>query len=176
MPNIDLSRHPRVFIDRTERIWVVGQSTYGIIGASTTEEGAHRIPEVVRPSELPVHVTEVMLHRPSLQPIYGGPTLLEALWAEMDRLMAGLMTGQDAEDICGRDSCDSYDAKTGHCSHSDSGDKYRAQELAWVLAVVTNAYNPSIDAIRAEAVRRWNEEVAADDQDDMNTRPQGADQ
>lgn len=139
MPNINLKDHPQIFQDRPQQIWVVGQSTYGIIGASTTEEGAVEIPEIVTPSELPVHVTRVTLHRPSLQPIYGGPTLLEALWAEMDRMMAGLMTGQDAE---------------------DGGDKYRAQELAWVLAIVTNAYNPDIDAIRAEAVRRYNEEVA----------------
>jgi hypothetical protein len=152
VPNINLKDHPQIFQDRPQQIWVVNQQTYGVIGASATLEGAHQIPELVRPSELPFTVTEVTLHRPSLQPIYGGPTLLEALWAEMDRLMAGLMTGQDAE---------------------DGGDKARAQELAWVLAIVTNAYNPSIDAIRAEAVRRWNEEV---DQDDMNTRPQGADQ
>ena len=140
MPNIDLRDHPQVYLDRPQQIWVVSQSTYGIIGASVSEEAAHEIPEVKRPSELPVHVTEVTLHRPSLQPIYGGPTLLEALWAEMDRLMEGLMTGADAE---------------------DGGDRYRAQELAWVLAIVTNAYAPSVDAIRAEAVRRWNEQQEA---------------
>ncbi len=139
MPNIDLSKHPQIFQDRPQQIWVVSQSTYGIIGAATSEEGASKIPELVRPTELPHHVTEVTLHRPALQPIYGGPTLLEALWAEMDRLMAGLMTGTDAE---------------------DEGDKFRAQELAWVIAIVTNAYNPSIDAVRAEALRRWNEEVS----------------
>jgi hypothetical protein len=43
----------------------------------------------------------------------------------------------------------------------DGGDRYRAQELAWVLAIVTNAYAPSVDAIRAEAVRRWNEQQEA---------------
>lgn len=155
MPNIDLSRHPRVFIDRTEKIWVVVPKN-GIdwpLEAFTTEEAAR---EYYQKHGSGLHsAEEATLHRPSLQPIYGGPTLLEALWAEMDRLMAGLMTQQDAE---------------------DGGDRYRAQELAWVLAVVTNAYNPSVDVIRAEALRRWNEEVAEDDQDDMNTRPQGADQ
>lgn len=70
-----------------------------------------------------------------LKPIYGGPTLLEALWAEMDRLMEGLMTGQGAE-----------------------GDRYRAEELAWVLAIVSNPYDPSVDRIRAETMDRWNAE------------------
>ena len=79
---------------------------------------------------------QVSLHRPDLRPIYGGPTLLEALWTEMDRLMEGLMTKADAE---------------------DGGDRYRAEQLAWVLAIVTDPYNPSMDAIRAETVRRWNE-------------------
>lgn len=153
MPNIDLSKHPRVFIDRPEQIWVVVPKGDGPITAHSTEEAAKR--QYVGTKGRNHAPEEVTLHRPSLQPIYGGPTLLEALWAEMDRLMAGLMTGQDAE---------------------DEGDKYRAQELAWVIAVVTNAYNPSVDAVRAEALRRWNEEVAADDQDDMNTRPEGADQ
>lgn len=78
-------------------------------------------------------------HRPrnpeSLTPIYGGPTLLEALWNEMDRLMEALMTGQSSE---------------------DSGDKFRAEELAWVLAIVTNPYEPSMDRIRAETMDRWN--------------------
>lgn len=139
MPNINLKDHPQIFQDRPQQIWVVSQSTYGLLGASTDEAEAAHIPEIVGDtSRLPVTVTRLTLHKPSLQPIYGGPTLLEALWAEMDRLMAGLMTAEDAE---------------------DGGDRYRAQELAWVLAIVTNAYNPSIDAIRAEAVRRYNEEV-----------------
>jgi hypothetical protein len=153
VPNINLKDHPQIFQDRPQQIWVVARvgDEDHVHAAYTTEDEAEG---VITNGDLPwgASAVEVTLHRPSLQPIYGGPTLLEALWAEMDRLMAGLMTGQDAE---------------------DGGDKARAQELAWVLAIVTNAYNPSIDAIRAEAVRRWNEEV---DQDDMNTRPQGADQ
>lgn len=109
---------------------------------------------------------QIELHRPpALRPIYGGPTLLEALWGEMDRLMEGLMTKSDAE---------------------DGGDKYRAQELAWVLAVVTDPYNPSVDSIRKSAMERWKaaeaeaaaqeEALNPDDQEDMMTRPEGADQ
>jgi hypothetical protein len=70
------------------------------------------------------------------RPVYQGATLLEALWSEMDRLMEGLMTDQDAE---------------------DGGDRYRAAELAWVLALVSQPYAPNVDAIRTEAMRRWNE-------------------
>jgi hypothetical protein len=145
VPNIDLTQHPQNFIDRPLQIWVA-MAGDDPVAAYTSEEAA----EAKHGFSV-----EVTLHRPSLQPIYGGPTLLEALWAEMDRLMEGLMTGTDAE---------------------DEGDRYRAQELAWVLAIVTNAYNPSIDGIRAEAMRRWNEAQAAAEQDDMNNRPEGADQ
>lgn len=130
MPNIDLSAHPQVYLDRPQQIWVA-MSGDDPVAAYVSEEAAE---------ERHGFSVEVTLHRPSLQPIYGGPTLLEALWAEMDRLMEGLMTGADAE---------------------DGGDRYRAQELAWVLAIVTNAYAPSVDAIRAEAVRRWNEQQEA---------------
>lgn len=99
---------------------------------------------------------EAALLRPDLRPIYGGETLLEALWSEMDRLMEGLMTDQDAEDVCGRKSNCEWSSEDNPCQHEDNGDRYRAQELAWVLAIVTNPYNPSVDAIRAEAVARWN--------------------
>jgi hypothetical protein len=143
MPNIDLRDHPQIFQDREQRIWVVSQSTYGIVGASTDQVQAAKIPEIKGDmSVLPITVQGVTLHSPSLQPIYGGSTLLEALWAEMDRLMEGLMTGTDAE---------------------DEGDKYRAQELAWVIAIVTNAYVPSVDLVRVEAMRRWNEQQAEAD-------------
>lgn len=152
---INVGDHPQNFIDRTRQIWVIvpkaGTSGGKLpIEAFSTEEAAR---ERYRNGRSQLHSPEeVTLHQPSLQPIYGGPTLLEALWAEMDRLMEGLMTGTDAE---------------------DGGDKARAQELAWVLAIVTNAYNPSVDRIRAEAMDRWN---AQQDEDDMHTRPEGADQ
>jgi hypothetical protein len=80
-------------------------------------------------------IVEITLHRPSLRAVYGGPTLIEALWNEMDAIMERLMTGQ---------------------ANEDGGDKYRAEELAWVLAIVTNAYDPSVDRIRAETMARWN--------------------
>lgn len=117
----------------TETIFVADIQTYGIVGAATTPDQAMEIAKQI--SSLPNKIHTTQLHRPDLRPIYGGETLLEALWSEMDRLMEALMTGADAE---------------------DGGDRYRAQELAWVLAIVTNPYAPSVDAIRAEAVSRWN--------------------
>ncbi len=76
---------------------------------------------------------------PPKKPKHAGPSILELLWAEMDRLMEGLMTGADAE---------------------DGGDKFRAEELAFCLAVFTNPYEPNIDSIREETVRRWEESSA----------------
>jgi hypothetical protein len=137
---VDISNHPQNFIDRPQQIWICvpKPGTSGgklpILAHSTQEAAALAYKNGKSQYHSPEEST---LHRPSLQPIYGGPTLLEALWNEMDRLMEGLMTGTDAE---------------------DGGDRYRAQELAWVLAIVTNAYNPSVDRIRAEAMRRWNEQ------------------
>jgi hypothetical protein len=117
----------------SETIFVVQQTGFGIIGASVSQEGVDRIP--LPEPRRPFIVDTTQLHRPDLRPIYGGPTLLEALWTEMGRLMEGLMTGQEAE---------------------DGGDRFRAAELAWVLAIVTDPYSPSVDKIRAETVARWN--------------------
>jgi hypothetical protein len=94
-----------------------------------TKEAAR---EAYRPGEGYHSPEPAPLERQSLRPIYGGGTLIENLWSEMDRLMEGLMTGQEAE-----------------------GDRFRAEELAYVLAIVTNAYDPSIDRIRKEAMERW---------------------
>jgi hypothetical protein len=124
-----------VFSDRPEQIWVVvPKNGTGIpVEAFTSEKEAK---DHYQAHGSGLHSAEpATLHRPSLQPIYGGPTLLEALWTEMDRLMEGLMTQADAE---------------------DGGDRFRAAELAWVLAIVTNAYAPSVDKIREEAINRWN--------------------
>lgn len=159
---MEYDRTKLVYVDKPEQIWVRHFEDEAR-DAFVSQEAA----DAANADDSYYHVTQVTLHRPSLQPIYGGPTLLEALWSEMDSIMERLMTGQDAE-----------------------GDKFKAQELAWVLAIVTNAYAPSMDNIRAEAVRRWNaaeaeaeaeaeadaqEEALNPDQDDAMTRPEGAD-
>ena len=123
---------PLKFHEKQEEVWVVTQGEK-LIGVGVSEKATPDLPGIDK--ELPFESNKTVLYRPSLAPIYGGPTLLEALWDEMDALMERLMTDQVSE---------------------DGGDKFRAQELAWVLAIVTNAYDPSVDRIRAEAMDRWN--------------------
>lgn len=72
-----------------------------------------------------------------------GKSLIETLWDEMDRLMEGLMTDKDAE---------------------DGGDKYRAEQLCWVIAYFQNPYAPSMDAVREQAMERWELAQEAADQ------------
>lgn len=67
------------------------------------------------------------------------PSLHEKLWEEMDRLMEGLMTESDAE---------------------DGGDRFRAQGVAYCLAVFENPYAPSVPEIRKKAMARWKEQQA----------------
>lgn len=152
---------PLKFHDKQEPVWVVTQTGHGtpggIVGVGVSELATPDLPGIDKTK--PFHSTKTVLYRPSLAPVYGGPTLLEALWKEMDRLMESLMTGvENEEDVCGKDH---YTGEApAPCEHEDNGDKYRAQELAWVLAIVTNAYAPDVNAIRAEAMRRWNEAQA----------------
>jgi len=166
------------WVDHPTQIFVVHSDD--ILFATSTEQGAEAA--IATRKLKNVGVKEITLHRPSLRAVYGGPTLIEALWAEMDSIMERLMTLNTAEDRC-QQNCnwEKHLKETGRadfagCDHIDNGDKYRAQELAWVLAIVTNAYDPSVDRIRKEAMDRWNAAQAEADQDDMMTRPEGADQ
>ena len=152
---------PLKFHDKQETVWVVTQTGHGtlggIVGVGVSELATPDLPGIDKTK--PFHSTKTTLYRPSLAPVYGGPTLLEALWVEMDRLMELLMTGvENAEDVCGKPHSFNQDSmQSERCEHDDNGDKYRAQELAWVLAIVTNAYAPDVNQVRAEAMRRWNE-------------------
>lgn len=145
--------------ERAEQIQVVKQNLK-TLGAVMTEGAV--VPFVAKHGTLtkPFQTETMLLHRPSLAPIYGGPTLLEALWSEMDRLMEALMTGQTADDSCKIKGYHgvpaAYDDHQANCEHWDNGDRYRAEELAWVIALVTNPYDPSVDRVRAEAMERWN--------------------
>jgi hypothetical protein len=131
----DIERPTPIFTVHNETVWVVcrtgdGDSIADVHSTQDAAEGA------VSNGEYPwgVEAVKATLHRPSLRPVYGGPTLIENLWAEMDAIMERLMTGQQAE---------------------DGGDRFRAEELAWVLAIVTNAYDPDINRIRRETMARW---------------------
>jgi hypothetical protein len=143
--------------DRPEQIHLLVRTGFlspeAEVEAYVTKQGA----EIAHRDEMEIH--EITLHRPSLAPIYGGPTLLEALWSRMDDHMEALMTGA-----------------------ADDDTPAAARELAWVIAIVTNAYAPSIPWVKEEAMRRWNaanaqeEALNPDEQDDAMTRPEGADQ
>jgi hypothetical protein len=162
---MEYDRSKMDWVDHPEQIWVVFDESMemegAIHGAHSTEQGAQiAIADKLYGPEPAMR--EITLHRPSLRAVYGGPTLLEALWNRMDVHMEALMTGQEAEDTAAG-----------------------ARELAWVIAIVTNAYSPSIPWVKEEAMRRWNEaqaeadaqeEALNPDQDDVVTRPEGADQ
>lgn len=68
-----------------------------------------------------------------------GRSILSILWDELMTISERLLSGESAED--GRDPG-------------------RAEGVAYCIAVMTNPYKPDIEAVRAEVVRRWNEEVA----------------
>lgn len=68
-----------------------------------------------------------------------GRSILSMLWDELMSISERLLSGDPAED--GRDPG-------------------RAEGVAYCIAVMTNPYKPDIEAVRAEVVRRWNEEVA----------------
>jgi hypothetical protein len=162
------------WVDHPEQIWVIAEESVWLEGSIEEAHSSKQGAEAAIALNPKFHkrlgifeAREFTLHRPSLRAVYGGPTLIEALWNEMDAIMERLMTGNEKEDVCGRESCDSYDEETGVCSHVDNGDRYRAEELAWVLAIVTNAYDPSVDRIRAETMRRWKAaEAEADAQEE----------
>ena len=154
--------HDVKWADKDEDIWVMVRVGDGNnVADAFVSEAAARKAEERGDYSWGVEAVKTKLHRPALKPIYGGPTLLEALWNEMDRLMEQLMQPAGAD---------------------DPNDRWRAEELAWVLAVVSNPYDPSVDRIRAEAMARWNAaEVEADAQEraldpDPDARLEGADQ
>lgn len=63
-----------------------------------------------------------------------GLSIIHQLWSELDRLMAALKEGTDAD---------------------DGGDRFRAQGLAFALAVFINPASPDVQEIRRTAVERW---------------------
>lgn len=130
----DFTRPAPTFETVTSAAWIIVPKTGLVLKprAYATQEAALDAYRTLEGYYAPEAST---LEQQSLRPIYGGGTLIENLWAEMDAIMERLMTGQQAE---------------------DGGDRFRAEELAWVLAIVTNAYDPSVDRIRAETMERWN--------------------
>ena len=67
----------------------------------------------------------------------GGETILELMWQELMSVVDRLMTGQEAED--GRDPG-------------------RAEGLAYAIAIMQNPYLPNWEAVRDQAVDKWEAE------------------
>lgn len=66
-----------------------------------------------------------------------GKSIYEMLWDELMVIMERLMTGQESE---------------------DGGDRWRAEGVAYAIAVFTNPYAPNLDAVREQAMERWEAE------------------
>lgn len=70
---------------------------------------------------------------------HAGPSLLELLWVELDAVVDRIMG----------------DRATHGVGAEDSGDKGEAVGLAKAISIFLNPYHPQLDAVRAEAMRRW---------------------
>lgn len=75
-----------------------------------------------------------------------GKSLHEILWDELMTIMDRLMTGCEAED--GRDPG-------------------RAEGVAYCIAIFQNPYAPNIDSVRAEAMERWDADMASAEAQDI---------
>jgi hypothetical protein len=69
--------------------------------------------------------------RPASQ-VCGGKSLFEMLWEELDAIVERIMA-----------------------EAADEHDVGKAQGVAFAIATIQNPYRPSIEAVRAEAMRRW---------------------
>jgi hypothetical protein len=84
--------------------------------------------------------------------------LFEELWKELDTIVEHIMS-EEAPEVADFDSGVQYqDIDTGKATEVCI--KYgewrgQAQGIAYALAVLINPYQPDIEAIRAEAMERW---------------------
>lgn len=76
---------------------------------------------------------------------WAGRSVQEQVWAELDAVTERLLAGEDAQS-------------------ADGQDQGFARGLATALAIMTNPYHPSLDAVRAMALERQG--VARDDEDE----------
>lgn len=70
---------------------------------------------------------------------HAGASIYELIWAELDHVMDALMQAQPH----------------GATPEEAAALRNQAIGLARALAILTNPYAPDIDAIRAQAVERW---------------------
>lgn len=74
---------------------------------------------------------------------YAGPSILESAWAMLDELVDQIMS--DKLSLPGSEE----PATVGE-----------ALGVARVIALFLNPYNPNVDAVRAEAMQRWEDRQA----------------
>ena len=106
-----------------------------IISVQHEDGAAHQIPMTRVAGELLIDVVGQTLHD------WAGMSIIERIWAELDEVMDGLMDGSDAGEAA----------------------KGSALGLATALATMYNPLNPNVDAIREQAVDRWTERHADDE-------------
>lgn len=84
--------------------------------------------------------------------------LLAELWAELDTIVDHIMSTEEPE-VSDFDSGICYqDIETG--TAGDACKKWgewrgQAQGIAYAIAVLSNPYKPDVEAVRAEAMQRW---------------------
>jgi hypothetical protein len=74
-------------------------------------------------------------------PVQPAPSLVETMWARLDEITTELMRAAVNEPSL---------------PEEDWGQvKGEALGVAWCISVVESPYAPNVDAVRAEAMRRW---------------------
>lgn len=77
-------------------------------------------------------------------PVPPGPSILDKLWAEMDHQLGKLMA-LDAVDFPHEEAFEL----------ASTGQKGMCLGIAKCLAIMLAPYDPDVDAVRAEAMERW---------------------
>lgn len=89
----------------------------------------------------------------------GGKTLLQLLWDQLMEAYGDIMNWRPAYGV----DPDKVDDEALHPEDVGDRERYKgvALGLAQAIAFITNPYAPNVDAVREEAVRRWEERSEA---------------
>jgi len=86
-------------------------------------------------------------------PVRPGKSILETLWDELDAIVDRLQAdGPPNRELWMKRSTPEHIADEFQEYGEERG---RAQGVAHAIAILTNPYAPNVDAIREEAMRRW---------------------
>jgi hypothetical protein len=104
---------------------------------------------------------------------HAGKTILEIIWEELDAIMDRLMS--DGEPSKATLIGELEDGATSRQAARELADEWwetlrawgeergQAQGVAYCIAVLTNPYHVDVDAIRAQAMERWQERQGQED-------------